>query len=224
MAVMLRVEGVPARIVTGFATGEYDQTRNAYRVPARAAHAWVEVYFPHYGWIEFEPTASLSTFNYKDDTPITASPETPKIEPNYFPIGWGSLIGAISTIGLVMIAWALIVKYRRRSIDPRWREPDRQTHALYWHMRRQLAQAGLIARSNTTPDEFMSMHAGNLSEWPQLQRALQQVTALYIRAAYTSSLPGPDEIKLARRRWRGVWSDWLRVWLRKLTQHLRRGG
>ena len=54
MAVMLRAEGVPARVVTGFAMGEYDYTHNAYRVPQSAAHAWVEVYFPGLGWVELQ--------------------------------------------------------------------------------------------------------------------------------------------------------------------------
>ena len=222
MAVMLRAEGVPARIVTGFATGEYDQTRNAYRVPARAAHAWVEVYFPHYGWVEFEPTATLSTFTYKDDTPVAAPTEAPEITPIYLPVGWDIIVGVVGAIGLALILRALIAWYRRQQRDPRWHDSDRQSHALYWQMRRRLAQAGFSAQPNTTPDEFLSLHAAVLSDRPQLHNALQQVTTLYVRAAYTSSLPGADDVKAARKMWRGVWPDWLRLWLRMLTQRLRR--
>ncbi|MCA9986174.1 MAG: transglutaminase domain-containing protein [Anaerolineales bacterium] len=59
MAMMLRAEGVPTRIVQGFAQGEYNEEDQFYRVRAANAHTWVEVYFPEYGWIQFEPTASL---------------------------------------------------------------------------------------------------------------------------------------------------------------------
>lgn len=59
MALMLRSQGVPARIVSGYAQGEYDEATGSYRVRASNAHTWVEVYFPDYGWIQFEPTASL---------------------------------------------------------------------------------------------------------------------------------------------------------------------
>ena len=59
MAMMLRAEGVPTRIVQGFAQGEYNEEDHFYRVRAANAHTWVEVYFPNYGWIQFEPTASL---------------------------------------------------------------------------------------------------------------------------------------------------------------------
>ena len=59
MAIMLRSQGVPARIVQGYAQGEYNEEDGFYRVRANNAHTWVEVYFPAYGWIQFEPTASL---------------------------------------------------------------------------------------------------------------------------------------------------------------------
>lgn len=67
MAVMLRSQGVPARIVSGYAQGEFDDETNSYRVRASNAHTWVEVYFPAYGWIQFEPTAAL---------PVDVRPET----------------------------------------------------------------------------------------------------------------------------------------------------
>ena len=59
MAVMLRSQGVPARLVSGYALGEYDEPTQSYRVRAVNAHTWVEVYFPTYGWIHFEPTQSI---------------------------------------------------------------------------------------------------------------------------------------------------------------------
>lgn len=56
MTVMLRVEGIPARYVTGFLPGEYNDLGNDYIVRESDAHTWVEVYFPNYGWITFDPT------------------------------------------------------------------------------------------------------------------------------------------------------------------------
>lgn len=57
MVVMARAVGIPARIAVGYAGGEYDEELGGYRVRRSNAHTWVEVYFPDYGWIEFEPTA-----------------------------------------------------------------------------------------------------------------------------------------------------------------------
>ena len=56
MITMLRSLGIPARLVVGFAPGVWDEGREEWDVQARHYHAWPEVYFPGYGWIEFEPT------------------------------------------------------------------------------------------------------------------------------------------------------------------------
>jgi transglutaminase-like putative cysteine protease len=54
MALVLRLHGIPARVAYGFTEGS--QTQTGYKVTDRDAHAWVEAYFPKYGWIPFEPT------------------------------------------------------------------------------------------------------------------------------------------------------------------------
>jgi transglutaminase-like putative cysteine protease len=56
MAVMLRALGIPARVAVGFTPGTYDPKEKVYRVTSQNAHAWVEVLFPKYGWLAFEPT------------------------------------------------------------------------------------------------------------------------------------------------------------------------
>lgn len=63
MAVMLRTLGIPSRVVNGFTSGEFNDLTGNYVVRAKDAHAWVEVYFPGYGWQTFDPTpgGNLST-------------------------------------------------------------------------------------------------------------------------------------------------------------------
>ena len=56
MTVLLRTQGIPARYVNGFLPGEYNDVGEDYIVRASDAHSWVEVYFPEYGWITFDPT------------------------------------------------------------------------------------------------------------------------------------------------------------------------
>lgn len=57
MAIMLRTQGIATRVVTGFQSGEFNETANMYIVRQRHAHAWVEVYFPtENAWIAFDPT------------------------------------------------------------------------------------------------------------------------------------------------------------------------
>jgi transglutaminase-like putative cysteine protease len=56
MAVMLRTLGIPARVVNGFRTAEFNDVTSSYVIRASSAHSWVEANFPGYGWIEFDPT------------------------------------------------------------------------------------------------------------------------------------------------------------------------
>jgi transglutaminase-like putative cysteine protease len=58
MAVMARSLGIPARLAAGYARGDYERDLEAFRVREHHSHAWVEVYLPRFGWIEFEPTAN----------------------------------------------------------------------------------------------------------------------------------------------------------------------
>lgn len=52
---MLRTLGIPSRLVAGYAQGEFDD-ENSFKVKIKDSHAWVEVYFPEFGWVIFEPT------------------------------------------------------------------------------------------------------------------------------------------------------------------------
>ena len=59
MVVMLRTLGIPARLVTGFLPGVWNDFGNYYSVRQQDAHAWVEVYFPRSGWVTFDPTPAV---------------------------------------------------------------------------------------------------------------------------------------------------------------------
>lgn len=56
--ILLRLLGIPARMAVGFAAGEYEPLMGTYQVRGLDAHAWPEVFFPGFGWVEFEPTVN----------------------------------------------------------------------------------------------------------------------------------------------------------------------
>lgn len=58
MVVMLRVLGIPARIVNGFYGGVMNDYGNYAALRRSDAHSWVEVFFPGHGWATFDPTPS----------------------------------------------------------------------------------------------------------------------------------------------------------------------
>jgi protein-glutamine gamma-glutamyltransferase len=61
MAVMLRTQGIPSRVITGFRGGEFNNLTGDYIVRASDAHSWVEAYFPGQGWASFDPTPADTT-------------------------------------------------------------------------------------------------------------------------------------------------------------------
>jgi transglutaminase-like putative cysteine protease len=61
MALMLRMDGIPARVAAGFLPGSYDDTTHRFVVRAVDAHSWVEVFFTGIGWVPFNPTPSRTT-------------------------------------------------------------------------------------------------------------------------------------------------------------------
>lgn len=66
MVLMLRSRQIPARIVNGFQTGEYNPTADVYTVRQSDAHSWVEAWFPKSGWIAFDPTPPAGLSSYDD--------------------------------------------------------------------------------------------------------------------------------------------------------------
>jgi transglutaminase-like putative cysteine protease len=61
MTVMLRSVGIPARMAVGYLSGQYDPAQSRFILRDKDYHAWTEVYFPGYGWVLFDPTASTSS-------------------------------------------------------------------------------------------------------------------------------------------------------------------
>jgi hypothetical protein len=61
MVLMLRSIDIPSRLVTGFLATEWNDFGGYFTVRQRDAHAWVEVYYPHSGWITMDPTPPAGT-------------------------------------------------------------------------------------------------------------------------------------------------------------------
>jgi transglutaminase-like putative cysteine protease len=82
MTIMARLLGVPARIVNGFSYGHFDAQRKIWVVNGADAHSWVQIYFPTYGWINFDPTPG---FGLHDSTHVTKTGPAPSAAPTRHP-------------------------------------------------------------------------------------------------------------------------------------------
>jgi transglutaminase-like putative cysteine protease len=215
MAVMLRTLGVPARVATGYAMGEYEPSRGAYRVTGAATHAWVEVYFPSYGWVEFEPTSARGVF----DRPLGGS----NVTPTPLPLGANGatpaspvsraagLVVGLLAVALAVVGWLWWQLAARRPPDT----PRQQALRLYGRMRAALARAGLGASATVTADEYFQARAEVLSAQPTLQAAVAEATELFREAAYSQHRVSEARVRSAQGRWRAARLAWVKLMLRR---------
>ena len=187
-------------------------------MPESAAHAWVEVYFSGYGWIEFEPTVVRSPINYPDE--ILPSQETlpeanlnaaaKKQAPVYFiPL---VVIGALALLAAPFLLLRVFSSSRQA--------PAVQIDLLYRRMRRALAWAGLVDRPSMTPDEYLALYASRLQPYIHLSQALQQATSLYREMAFSSRTPDQVKVRIASQLWRNSIRDWLVLWMKASWKRL----
>jgi transglutaminase-like putative cysteine protease len=135
MALMLRMLGIPARVVSGFAPGSPNSDNGSYVVHDFDAHSWVEVYFRGIGWVTFDPTpaaAPAESQRFNTETPerrggaLTADGASGDTQGGHNSLTAGDATGATNAgdsgmpAGLIVLAvFALgavvaIVVYRRR--------------------------------------------------------------------------------------------------------------
>lgn len=86
---MLRSIGIPSRIAVGFLTEDRsDKNKGWYWYYANQAHAWVQVYFPGYGWLDFDNTVG----NTDENRPTPQPDGTPPMQP---PKAWFAAEGQV---------------------------------------------------------------------------------------------------------------------------------
>jgi hypothetical protein len=222
MAVMLRSVGIPSRVVSGYAQGQYDQEKKAYVVLQQDAHTWVEVFFPDYGWVEFEPTAAqpviIRPIDAQDansgngaqdrDLGATFPNRMDRLEmdeelppPSNAEAGslWAQLgqVKPTSWIGgglvLAMLAGVTVWSMRKR-------RPTRMSSvsAIYHNMLRLANWAGTSMRLSQTPYEQASALGRRV---PDGEKPAQRIAGLYSRERYGHKPFGETEKAMANDAW-----------------------
>jgi transglutaminase-like putative cysteine protease len=207
MIMMLRVRGIPARLVEGYLPGRRDAA-GVESIRRSRAHAWVEAWFPGYGWVDFDPTAGVGqpqaivpgppvpmpTHDPSGDTGAVSRP-TDRVgidEPNR-PAGGGSTtprtpgIGPLIVVGILAIT-ALVVAVlwlRRRLARPA------QPQTVYRTVARMAGRLGHPRRPTQTVYEYL----GSLSDAvPTARPELQLVARSTVETTYGRRRMSPDRL------------------------------
>lgn len=112
-ALLLRLNGIPTRVVTGFATGKRSGD-GEWDVRDKDAHAWIEVYFPRHGWVAFNPTPPAAE--------AAVAPGVGEAEKKRDAALSGTKIPVLPALAVIVVVLAIFWAVRR-SGRPR-REPD----------------------------------------------------------------------------------------------------
>ena len=222
MVVLSRAAGVPARLATGFAAGEYDHHNYRYVVLQKYAHAWVEVYFPGYGWVEFEPTPALVTFDRpsgEEQTGPTAKQLLDRWEPKEYreepsPAVW-LLLGGLAAV--VILATGVLAYYLRRPAV----SPEEMTAAgAYTQLAQRAGRFGAGPQAWQTPREYLAALGRRLA-WglarlpavlrrnaPDPEQTLSELGSRYEEDQYS---PHELDAREQTRAW-GIWERW-RNWV-----------
>jgi hypothetical protein len=59
-ATLMRLAGIPARVVVGYLGGEYNDLGRFFLVRQSDAHAWCEIWLPESGWTRVDPTSAVA--------------------------------------------------------------------------------------------------------------------------------------------------------------------
>ncbi len=141
MAVMLRSIGIPAREAVGYVPGPYNPITDLYEVQNKDAHAWVQVWFAHYGWQSFDPTAVVPLANPSPGSALIHDAGRALDRLPLVPLGL-ILGGAVVT--------ALVLRWRRR-------RPATWALAVARRMERAGRRAGRPRRPGETVSEYASV-------------------------------------------------------------------
>lgn len=218
MVMLARMLGIPARVASGYTNGAPDGNGH-WVVKGTDAHTWAQIYFPPYGWINFEPSAGFSTVprptasvtSTSTSTPIAGN--TPGVQPTK-PLhdttspGGNSgntseaqqndlrmrlLLGASGTLALlILVLGATSLWWRRlfRGLSPVAQTFGRVTLLAGW--------AGVRPRSTQTPFEYIDELQQRL---PVQTDSLHRLGELYVQERWGAPAEGSGVLEELRQLW-----------------------
>lgn len=220
MVVLARAAGIPARLVVGYAGGLPDPANARYLVTEANAHAWPEIYFPGYGWIEFEPTTARpprerraepvlpSGLGWEFSQPAFVAVPPPAATSTYW--GWAGVAGLAGLALVGVFWWTADLWWLRHTL------PTTTVACLYRRLERYGVRLALPIVAGATPFEFSDVLIAQINRLTQpprwgaglltpAAREIELLTGLYVAGIYSGHKFGEAEQSQAVQSWRRLW-------------------
>ena len=215
MVILARAAGLPARLAIGYATGSYDYAQSRFVVTEANAHAWPEIFIEPFGWVPFEPTAGLTTFDWTSEAgsplPLPEMTTSEDSGAEESPV-WLNILGlgllAISALAVGAL-WYWLLHRKQHSHSPAF-----HITKLYQKMRAYFGSWMLPQARAMTPIEYQNHLASLLRKQSEssrfkkfaypITRDIQILTDTYQQGVYTPRPLSPNQVKKARQSWRNI--------------------
>ena len=197
---MLRSLGVPARLATGYSTGDYNPVLDQAIVREHDAHAWVEVWFPNHGWVPVDPSPGFSALAATQFPNHWAASGIARLIPH---LTIGAPMAALGSLGLLAaippaivigvlftLLWAWVRTRRRRKAAMRPAPGESELLRLYDRLQRRL---GRRRAPPETPLEYMRTTV-------VLAPLLEEVTDAVNEGVYAGRWPDRARVRELERR------------------------
>jgi len=199
-ALMLRSQGIPTRLVTGYDPGQYNLTLDQTVIRESDAHAWIEVFFPGHGWVPVDPTPSFSALAATQFPDRWAASGLAHLIPHLAlgaPAAALAGLGALALLpaGVAGVAVLVVLALWLRRQRPRWRprsHGEGELIRLYERLQRRL---GRRRAPPETPNEYLRRAPAG-----ELEELLRAVTQAVNRGVYADRWPEPAEVEALRSR------------------------
>ena len=219
MVIMARMLGIPARIVNGFTQGSLQGNR--WVVNGSDAHSWVQVYFPDYGWINFDPTPGYSVPGgptTQQNTPPAKTPpaarptpiatighQKPKLQPTPKPGLSGTGTNTLSTDAIVrqnlFLTLSLVTLFGSLAVFglallKRYKGYQISASITASMVYRRVCRLGVIFGAPPqrwqTPYEYYRVLG---RRYPRAAAPMRRITELFVRERWAPPHQSPDPIE-----------------------------
>ncbi len=198
---LLRSLGIPARLATGYSTGDYDPVLDQAIVREHDAHAWVEVWFPNHGWVPVDPSPGFAALPATQFPNHWAAAGIASLIPH---LSIGAPLAVLGSLGflavippsvaialVVVLLWAWI-RTRRWRWSERPAASESELLRLYERVQRRLRRRR--APPETPLEYWRTTPAG------PIEPLLEELTNAVNEGAYAGRWPDPKRVReLAER-------------------------
>lgn len=223
--VLMRAAGIPARVVTGYQGGYWNDLGNYLLVRQSDAHAWSEVWLPGEGWRRVDPTAAVRPERVSRGAAAAAGAAA-EWAPNQWWLSWRNRWDVVNrwwnqgVIGFdTLRQHGLLTPFGLRNTDPgmlglllaaggslfaalglawaMWKRPETDpAKASMRALERRLASMGVVRRRSEGPQHYFNRASRAL---PTRRAELEHLMKTYLELRYAYDEPPPDLLKNFRQ-------------------------